>query len=210
MKIKSGLTLMELLIAASIFSVIILSIYSVFHTGILSYNRIDSAAEVYQSARIMLKRMELDLKNSFIYAQDDSRFQGKPNYMEFFTLVDYFSEGENLSNLCLIKYEVGEGTIKRIPKRNLDALKADVETEGEILSENVEKITFAYAAVATNNPETPYEWKDEWPDLNDDKQKTNLPLAVKITLTLRERDRRGELLGSREFTKVVSLPCPES
>lgn len=105
---KCGLTLIELLIALTIFSIIILSLYSAFYTGILSYRKIDSALQVYQTARVILERIETDLKNSFAYTRDDSKFKGDSHTLEFYTLVgslpwriSYELEGAKLKRACL-------------------------------------------------------------------------------------------------------------
>lgn len=212
MKKSCGFTLIELLIATSIFSIIILSIYSAFQTGILSYRKVDSAFETYQTARIALNRMELDLKNSFVYKTDDSRFHGTNTSVDFFSVVDYYKEDKLNTDICRIKYEWAEDEkiLKRTCYTGLDALKetpeAPIETE---LSSAVKEFSFHYFYKDQNGTITP---SDSWPDsiadqTVQDSQKQKLPLAVKIKLSLIEKNKSEE--NATEFNKTVSLPLGE-
>lgn len=211
-KLVRGFTLVELLIAASIFSVIMLSLYSAFQTGILSYNRIDSAFNVYQTARIVLNRIELDLKNSFIYSKADSKFIGNSQTLELYSIVDTFQEGEVSSKASLIKYDLSDGILKRTCYAGLGTLKENPEITGDVLSSDVEELSFQYAYTAAN-PDKLYDWQDSWPNIDDiskkNEQEKTLPLAVKIKLALIERDRQEKKIGIIEFNKIVSLPLSE-
>lgn len=209
MRREHGLTLVELLIAASIFSVIILTIYSAFHTGILSYRKIDSAFDVYQTARLILNRMELDLKNSFVFTKKDSKFQGNKTSINFFSPVDSFSEGKSSLDLCHIKYELSNGILNRACYKGLDALKGNPESPiEEELSSDVKELSFEYAYL-TGDLDEPYTWQEIWPSEDPNKQeeqKKTLPLAVKIKLSLIEKNKLQNVVN---FNKTVSLPLSE-
>jgi type II secretory pathway component PulJ len=83
--------LIEFLIATAIFSIIIVSVYASFQTGILSYRGIDAAFQTYQTARVVLNRLESDIKNSFAYFPEDSQFKGNSCEIEFLGVIDKFS-----------------------------------------------------------------------------------------------------------------------
>jgi len=202
----TGFTLIELLIAASIFSIIILSLYSVFQSGILIYKRVDSAFGLYQTARIVLNRVELDLKNAFTYSSANSKFIGTSSNLDFFSVVDSFESLEASSNICRIKYELNNNILKRFCYQGLGAIKENPEIEGEELSEDIKEISFEYA-YATENKDKPYAWQDAWPKKEEDtSQQKNLPLAVKIKLGLIERDKAQNNLSIVEFTRTIPLP----
>lgn len=188
-------TLIELLIATLIFSIIILTIYSAFQTGILTYRKTDSAFETYQTARIALNRIELDLKNAFAYKADDPQFQGSAIAMEFFSIIDSYREDKLNTDTCRIKYEWNENDkiLKRACYTGLAALETQTGEESEDLAFNVGRFVFEYAW-PTGEKENPYTWEQAWPKA-DNSAKT-LPLAVKIKLSL----------NAIEFTKIVSLP----
>lgn len=195
----TAFTLVEILVATSIFSIVILSIYSAFHTGILSYRKIDSASAVYQAARVILNRMESDLKNSFAYAKDDAHFKATKEFLDFFTIVDsYDREGKVSTNLCRVKYELNaQGQLIRIISYGADALKEDLNVEGDELSSDIKEIILQYT-YKTDDPDNPLIWKND-----NSEYKERLPLAVKIELTLLEKDRNTAL--PVKFTKIVSL-----
>ncbi len=200
---RRAFTLIELLIAALIFSVILISIYSAFQTGILAYRKADSAFDVYQAARIALNRIELDLKNSFAYKAGDFQFEGRDKMMELFSLVNLYKESETNAFVCRVKYVWDENNqiLKRTCQIGLDALKTDAQQEGQELANNVESITFEYA-FPTGDSEKPYTWQQTW--LKDDGPAEVLPLAVRIKLSLKENAAQGA--ETTEFVKVVPLP----
>lgn len=197
-------TLIELLIAISIFSVIILSVYSAFNTGVLSYYRMDSAFNVYQTARTILNRMELDLKNTFVYSQDiskgGSKFGGTNQSLDFYTIVDTYENGQVSTNIYHIEYKFSEPTLTRIFHKGQDVLKSDSTGVTQDLSSDVKEIYFEYGTGDTNNP---WQKNEPWP--KDDAQKIKLPLAVKIELVLIERDKRGNEIGDVKFNKTIYL-----
>lgn len=219
-----GFTLVELLIAISIFSVIILSVYSAFHTGILSYYKIDSAFDVYQTARTILNRMELDLKNVFVYEQNDSGFKSDNQALDFYTILDSFDkDGKTYSDFAAIKYELSggfnieltsPGTLKRTYYKGEDALKkdvTDVNGESDDLTSDVRELSFQYA-YSTGNTDKPYDWQGSWPSTDLTKpagQERKLPLTIKIKLVLIEKDRQKNEIGNIEFTKTIYLALGE-
>lgn len=204
----SGLTLLELLVATTIFSIVSLSLYSAFQTGILTYQRIDSAFSIYQDARIALNRIELDLKNSFIYAQSNSGFKGNAQGLEFFSVVDVFDQTQGHARLCRVKYKFSEGILRRISYQGLEALKENSELESEDLSLKVKEASFQYA-YSTGRPDEPYDWQEAWPREADAVQLKTLPLAVKIKLSLREKKGQKET-GIVEFNRTIFLPLGEN
>jgi len=202
-----GFTLIEVLISASIFSVITLSIYSAFQAGILSYRKIDSSFEIYQTARISLNRMESDLKNSFAYLGVDNKsgFSGGDKTLAFFSVLDYYKDGQPNTEVCRIKYswdETGK-TLTRACYIGLEALKNDGAQKDEILASGIEKITFEYAYGKGNS----YTWQESWPAEDNSsvasEQEKGIPLAVRITLSLAESNKPKQ--ETVRFLKTIPL-----
>lgn len=202
---RTGFTLVELLIASAISAIIILSIYSAFQTGILSYGRLDSATTLFQTARSIFNRMELDLVNAFAYKQEDAKFSGNAASLDFFSAVPSFVEGESTPGVSRIKYSLQQNSLQRNFFSGLDTLKEGLEPYAAEMSSEVKQIGFQYA-FPSDNPETPLSWQDFWPKEEDAAQKKSLPVAVKIKLSLIEKDRRQKEIGSVEFNKVILLP----
>src|SRR3989338_2448858 len=195
----AGFTLIELLIGSGIISVVILSMYSAFSTGIMSYRKFDASSAVFLKARMALNRMETDLKNSFIYSDIDSGFKGGAGSLEFRTVIDAYQGNEAFRDAALVKYELSGESLTRACGANKDELAADTK-----------KIRYAFA-VGDTNPDNPdsYKWQDTWPeDTSAQGQNKELPLAVKITLTVLEKGQRGQV-SEVKFEKIVSLPLGE-
>lgn len=91
-KYPKGFTLIELLLAAAIFAVVAAGIYSAFYSGLFGYRNISEAINTYQGARLILERINRELRNSFAYSSDEPRFSGKENEMSFFTLADSYNK----------------------------------------------------------------------------------------------------------------------
>lgn len=160
---KKGFTLIELLITITIFSVIILGLYSTFHTGVFSYERLDKILLVYQNARKIFNRIDLDLKNTFSYSDNETRFIGDPGHLSFLTLV--------AGSFSSISYEQTEDKLLRFSSGN-----------PRVLGRNIKELSFSYGF--PTGEEDVYNWKDEWGKIEEEKNK--LPLAVRIKLILGE------------------------
>lgn len=198
-----GFTLLEVLIATSIIAIVAMSLYSAFHTGVLSYKKIGASFEVYQSARSILNRMELDLSNAFGYSDEDSKFSGQKETLDFFSVIDSYSGIKKYSNVCRIKYEVKNKILNRSCFTDLKALTAGAEPVTEEFPFGVSEISFEYA-FDLNIATGAYEWFGAWP--KEKNEKGPLPLAVKIKLVFTESTKAQTPL---EFIKIIPLPLSE-
>ncbi len=172
----TGFTLVEVLITSAIFAVIMVTIYSVFRTGTFGYRNIEENLDAQQSARQVLERMALDLRNSFNFSDNSTGFSGKHNEILFFSLVDTFLEGKFLKKYALVSYKLQEDKLMRLCRTGKEALNDKSEVGFEEFVPEIKEITFDYAQILPQ--ETAISWKDGWDD------NKILPLAVKIKLTL--------------------------
>ena len=216
MKLVKALTLVELLIASSIFVVVMVTIYSAFHSGIFGYRNIEETLDVYQTARSILGRINLDLRNSFAYSEDETKFVGEKNKISFLTLVDTYRQDKIVQDYAFVFYGIGkyktflttENQLKVIAKRfscklgddnklmrlcrkNQEALKEDSEIQPEEMADNVEKLNFTYFYFDT--ADSKLKEKDSW-----DHPK-NLPVAVKVSLTIKAKI-------EQKFERTIYLP----
>jgi type II secretory pathway component PulJ len=202
--IRKSFSLIEALLAASIMSVIALSLYSAFYTGILSYRRLDSSFTAYQNARASLSRIETDLKNAFSYSDADSKFSGASQTLNFFSVLDSYEGVKSQPGVCFIKYEFKDSRLERTCLKGQDALISPAKETvlAQDLCASVKEISFQYAfALAANSQH--YQWSEVWP--REENKGVLLPLAIKIKLVLLENSGRQDK-DTVEFTKVISLP----
>lgn len=197
---KKSFTLIELLIAVTMISVILLSLYSAFNAGVLSYKKIDASFEAYQEARAIFNRMEIDLKNSFPYKKDLSLFKGTNERLEFFTVLNIYDKDKIDTQICRIKYQLDANSLKRTAYIAGAAIDDTILPAPEELSAVIKNIGFEYAGIGGSGKEA-FIWQASWPQ--DNTQQNEMPLAVKIKMTLTGRGEKKE--NSIEFSKTIPL-----
>lgn len=191
-------TLVELLIASAIFLVIMLTVYSSFHTGMLGYRNIEEAIDVSQSTRQILERINLDLRNAVIYSAREAKFAGNKGSIEFLTIADRFTQDEILKEYCLVSYSLEGARLMRLCRRNQESLNQESRVSPEEMAYNLEEIAFSYGYI--NVMDNSLAWKDSWAvqDAPEDEQKS-LPVAVKVELRLKSRIKQ-------DFQRTIFLP----
>lgn len=179
-----GFTLLELLIASAIFSIIMVTVYSAFHTGIFGYKDIEETVDVYQTARQVLGRINLDLRNSFIYSENEAKFLGNNSGVSFLTTVDTFYNEKAVPVYAFVAYQVEGDKIMRLCRTGQESLNENSQIEPEEMAKGVENIIFSYGYI--NGAEQDIKWKDTWGAAGDSLEEQKiLPNAVKVKLTIK-------------------------
>ena len=190
-----GLTLIELLIAISIFVVLMVTIYSSFQTGIFGHRNIEETITSYQAARQVLDRVNLDLRSSFIYSSEDAKFTGNSHQISFLTLVDTFKEDKIVRDFAFVSYNVTDDKLMRLCRKGKDSLRDSSEIQPEEMVSGVE-VVFQYAHIPNENAEI--EFQDDW-GIDSDEEKKVLPAAVKISLIEKDKTQQG-------FERTIYIP----
>ncbi|MBU1125407.1 MAG: prepilin-type N-terminal cleavage/methylation domain-containing protein [Candidatus Omnitrophica bacterium] len=198
---RFGFTLVELLISAAIVTILAVTLYGSFQGGLLSYRSINASLQRDQTARLIFKRMALDLTSSFAYSQEDSYFMGDSRRSSFFTVVKrYDNQGVSFSEIAHVAYEFDSAVFTRASKAGVDALLPDAGSIRDELSTLIKDVRFSYA-VARDSSERPFIWQESWPAASSASQKHDLPIAIRVDLTLGGvRGQQGSVL-----TKVIAL-----
>lgn len=197
MKKTKGLTLTELLIATAIFALVLLTVYASFHAGVLGFQNIEEAIGVSQSARQIFERINLDLRNYFVYKKaDDSKFTGNPNDISFLTLVDNYSKDKIRQEFAFVSYKLEGDKLMRLCRLNAEALKEESAVLPEELSSGIKEITFKYGYEPTSGSESIVFDKDSW------QNNPALPLAVKVILVFKNS-------AKDTFERTIFLPAVE-
>lgn len=186
----SGFTLIETLVALSIFSVVVLAIYSTFSVGITARNRGEEISDLYQKARIILDRMAIEMRNTVKYSS--CKFIGTSESVSFPTLL---KKGDH-SEICHVAYylETNEEDHTKVLKRREETPVGGTDDTTDI-SPSVAEMNFNYGYRLAN--ERSYQWSDSW----DSSMEETYPQAIKIRLTLGQDDRQKEF-----FIKTVHIP----
>jgi len=195
-KDNRGFTLFEILLAFSIFSIIIFTIYATYTGTFRTINLTESRLELYRRASIALERMSEDIQasyvsmlppNSFGRPAEYTRFVGENNQinsrdadsLSFFSRIpEMFSDGKDMVSGLLINYEVVEDSeneeLVLLRSENPEFTDDTEFKKGLLLCDGLQSVSISYYDAAG-------EQFDSW-DSEGDKFKGRLPRMVSIAL----------------------------
>jgi prepilin-type N-terminal cleavage/methylation domain-containing protein len=200
---KKGFTFIEMIVAVTIFSIIAVSIYSVFRAGVRLWARTNPLIQANQSTRYFFNTISSDLKNSIPYNaispgiktfgssdQKNVNFEGEAQKISFMTLVDVSAPAAPPhTELAKVIYyfDRSKKTVKRAVATKAEGLSEDHAKVADILSDiDDEDFGFEYCyKIASSPTEYDYEWKDAWDD--EDKDKGKIPRGVKVKAGLYDK-----------------------
>jgi len=216
---RAGFTLIELLITASIMGIIAFTVISTFASGLNVYTRMRDYSGAQVDVLLALEKMEKELRNLFDFSQ--IAFEGGREKLSFAGLVSAEGDGENAcSQLGRVTYYFNGGKGELIRKQQNYAQAVSKRTLREVSSEtlaNVKDVDFSYYSYDSENKE--YIWLDSWEaeegdeeekdeesfeEDAEDEENPSLPLAVKIEMTFKNRERALTL------TRTVFIPLAVS
>lgn len=180
----SAFTLIEVLIAISIFSIAITTIYSVFWSGLRIFKRGEDYIVQNLPVQLAFKRMERELRNSFR-----------------FSLIPFTGDALSISFPLVINgsiyrieysYEPDEKVLSR-REQTINQYLTEEKPKERRLCSNIANLAFSYSYKNKIESES-LEWKGVW-----EFEETKLPRDIKIDL-FSEKD---------AFTKIISLPQGE-
>lgn len=184
----SSLTLIELLVALSIFSLVSMGVYSVFSTAVNTHKRLREYTKLYPQIRITLEEISHDLKNAFSYSKKKSYFQGEEKNISFMSLSSVWNKMERKNTICYITYTFENHALKRLKALGRQSLSPKVLGPSEVLIENINDINFYYGKREEEN----YSWQRQWAE-------NFLPSAVMIEIKV-------DISGYEEvFKRLISL-----
>lgn len=220
-------TLIELLVAITIFSVIITAVYSGFHTGILTWRKLDTATSVHQQARLALGLLFRDLNNYIPSLK--IKIEGEKNRLSFLVHLDTQDAGilEGDCGLRRVTYFIEQQTreeqgLKGHQKSNVlmrktedlkaalapDSIKTEPVEDKDIVLPEVESVDFRYYCLlpaATEGGEEEYKWLDS---LTTEDGKDLIVCGIEISLifaVMQDNDAELKTRGSIKFTRTVYL-----
>jgi prepilin-type N-terminal cleavage/methylation domain-containing protein len=186
---EQGFTLIELVVSLTIFSVISLSVYSSFASGISVWRKAQEFSSVYQTARLLLDHMAMELKNAVkVFGTE---FNGGPRMISFITLrqTTQGARARRDTRVAKVTFEVRRDPSGRgyaLFRRHATNLKR--RGEAELMVGSISSLDFQYTYKNSVGELQP--WAKVW-KMNDE-----LPLGIKITLNI----------GGTQFTKLVFIP----
>ncbi len=188
---ERGFTLIELLVGLTIFSVVILSIYSTFSTGILARRKGGNASESFQAARVALDDIGSELRNMVAYSGHE--LAGGPEELSFPVIDHHTKRGVGLSQ---ITYSLRRDSNSKTLVKKREALDGGLSQIYE-LAPMVKELSFSYCNLDSLTDSL--QWKTTWSSTD------TLPQAVKTVLTLQTKEKDRAIT----FTKIVAIPLSQ-
>ena len=161
-----GFTLLEVLLAFFIFSILFITIYASYSGSFKTINMTENRMEKYRKAAIVLERISEDLQSSYISVLPPNSFGQPAEYTQFLgenadisgrdaDTLNFFSripplfsaEDETASGqLILYSVVMGSGADELVLLRseNPEFMNETEEKEGLILSDGLQAVNFTY------------------------------------------------------------------
>jgi len=201
-----GFTLLEIVLALTIFALVLTAIYSSW-IGILKSSKIGSeAAADVQRSRIAMQTIEDSLTCARSFAADVKHYSflaengSEPSLSFVARLPDTFprSGAFGVFDVRRVTFAVEKGDSGgRLVLRQNPILMDESKVEEEhplVLAKNVSKFEMEFWDTVTKD------WTDEWTKTN------QLPLLVKVTLELNAAKNNNNSASSYSVTRVVGVP----
>ena len=177
---RIGFTLIELIISITIFTIVIVTVYSVFYMGVKTWHRGQEKSSL-QKVRLTFLKIEKELNDTFFFS--DRPFKGTSTEMEFPLSISIPDEDREV--ICIITYSVVEdehsGLSELIRKEKLyikDTEKGEEKSKKLLSSKR--SIKFEYAQESSDSSQN-FEWQESW-------EEDKLPSAVRISLETKDRN----------------------
>jgi hypothetical protein len=137
-----------------------------------------------------------DLRNCVAYSQDDKKFKGNNQNIQFITLVDSYQAGNNISEYAFISYLLNEDKLMRFLKKRQDSLNTVSDTKAIELMANIEDLLFRYAFFDLTQKKIKF--FDSW----DSSDGAGFPVAVEVSFKVKNKI-------NQEFKRLIFLPLAE-
>ncbi len=194
---EGGFTLLEMLIALTIFSIVGVATFALLKTGIFAYRRIEASKQFQIARRIALDRLENDLQN--LTARSLLPFSGDERGIRLAAQSHDSSAALQEIQWRFAENATGEQKFLLRIHRDLKSEKARIDT----MLQNLREWRFEYLAVDTASSR----WLDAWQD------PLRLPGAVRVQFAFASDDpshtalfnvHRGAAFGTRARSSVNS------
>jgi len=210
---------MELLVAATLLSIVLSSVYVLFHSSIQTWKRLESGVNPQQDARLVMSLIARDMNN--LIASAGHLFEGDDQQMTLFVITEPFDKdtGEG-GHLMRIEYRYNRGqkrlereealvetALPKVPpaNREIDRSRIKVSKRKKVtLVENVKELEITYIWI-------PYDEKRNWKEpptpvepVRVQKHKLCwwLPQGIEIKMALYDPDSPDEQMVFKEVFPV--------
>ncbi len=158
---RKALTLIEVMVAATIFVVLALSLYSLLKSASGIRNRLEADDSFTCGSYLNLEVMRRELNNMVAFRHEDSGFNAGHQAISFYTVS--FDYGAQAGYVCQVSYAFKDGVLQKTVTHPFTS-----DTKTFAFMENLSDLRFFYFNAATLT------WQELW---NDTK---TLPRGIRI------------------------------
>lgn len=187
LKNNHGFTLVEMLIASVILSLVVSTVYFTYRTAVNNSRNLQNKLELYQNAQAALDTISSDLRGAF------KELKGDKAGIAFVTSQADPRLGERNIGLSAVKYYLQEGLVReeKLPEDLVKGLPKEADTT--LITPLITELVFSYFDNG--------QWSTEW----DSGISGKLPQSVKINVRVKNADRHyPEELSLEAITPIFS------
>jgi len=214
---RKGFTLIEVLVAMTVFAVVMTAVYAAFQTGARVWRNAEENMQMFQDARVALTLLTRELRCAFpeagyLFQGVDDRSGDRDNdRIEFFAVRPPLdpSQGQE-ARIMKISYYIDQARGGRgyVLRRQEQIVTGPIPTQEQFAKlgkkEKLIKMEKPWRCILATNVESldfQYMWKQEWVPFCD--QGFGLPEVIEVTLALRGEEKRSD---TRRFVTAVRMP----
>jgi len=183
---QRGFTLVEVLVAVVITSLVLMAVYGVFTSVSGAKQRLETDGEAYHRARVLFDRIGREVRSAYVRTSDtNTLFKGGINNDDYpyLTLTTTTTTPQSdAEGVAVVYYELTDdpeatNEDKVLMRNESSPLDENREQSAYRLAVGVESMTLRFFNGS--------DWQDEW----DATTQGGLPTLVEVTLSLRSGDR---------------------
>jgi type II secretory pathway pseudopilin PulG len=196
---ERGLTFVELLIAATMMSILFIGLGTHLRGGINVWQRTTATVEALQRQRVAMDRLERDVANAFLYESRPEAYGtdpgqlptppfrgtlgGAPQWVTLERLPQQRVPGVRMVTYTCEEVEGRRGLWRM--SQSVGEVQAAQPPIPELLLDGCDGLSFRYAFRPSDHASgASLEWSDQWNDV------TQLPRLIEVSLRIRGRDMR--------------------
>ena len=195
---SSGLTFVELLMAATIFSILMVGLSTHLRGGIVAWRRATVTIDELQQRRMALERLTQDLANGVVVeTRPDSPVAFGPEALAFYTVQPVRGMSQDNARVWLVTYHLQQTAETKALVRQAQTIRqaqARLEPQTTQLLAHVERLTIRYGSLPEGN-EPQIVWRTSWDD------RSQFPQLLEMTVEL-----NGPPILPRTIRAVVVAP----
>ena len=206
-----GFTLLELMLAISIFALVVVVLFSSFWAGIGAWEKGEQRIEFQQRMRSVCELLFREVSAAYPYFLTPSQLDKHTTYVAFFgeanslRFVSYANLHKRASGLCMLEFWVsehkglmlGEAAALAANKEDFDAVPLRSAEHALEICPELRGLQFRY--FDRKKDDDPGEWIERWDPVE---RRGYMPRIIQVTLTF--SDPRGEMLTQQLMIQIVS------